>query len=203
MIDNQKWYSSISNGTALVKTNPNFSVRKEKILIVVFPRKLPGWSLTFHLSHPKRTVLWWLVAKAIFRQLKKSERDILRLIGVQSPDQVFLLVKFILSDEFTENERPRREQVLRRIQRVFSSFPQLSENSLRSFHPSIDVHKVWTNRKRLKPVRFVGVGYNDHGHLSSLPSWKDQILYEEDPEINDMYTSDLYDSLLRDLRLVP
>ena len=32
----------------------------------------------------------------------------------------------------------------------------------------------------------MGVGYKDHGSLSSAPSWKDQILFtEEEPEVED------------------
>ena len=50
---------------------------------------------------------------------------------------------------------------------------------------SFDAFKVWSPVV-LSEERRMGVGYKDHGSLSSAPSWKDQILFtEEEPEVED------------------
>jgi hypothetical protein len=174
---------------------------KEKILTIIMPRSLPGWRIQASLSHSKFTAAQWLINKAILRNLSKVDQGTLRILGSQLPDSYFVLIKFILSDKFQESEGVHRQQIIPIIQKSFS-FHKISRDYLLSFTPSVRVFKVWTKRRSLKPKRFVGVGYNDHGHLSSLPSWKDQILYTDDTG-SKCEPDFLLDDLQRAFRLTP
>jgi len=195
------WNTLLDTGMAHVPTSV-LSRQKEKILTIIFPRQLPGWRIEVRLSHTKYKFAHWLITKAIFQKTSKREGEILRILGSQLPDGYYILIKFILSSEFSSESSNRRQQTIPIIQKNFPSFPRISRDYLLSFHPREEICKVWTKRKSLKPIRFVGVGYNDHGHLSSLPSWKDQILYTDNSDLN-VEVHNLLDSLRLSFRLSP
>lgn len=194
------WSNLLNLGTARVKTVSLFR-EKEKMLVIILPHQLPGWRIEVTLSHTKQRTCQWLVNKAILRNLSKWDLEVLRIIGGQLPDAYYFLIKFIISDEFRKAGSTQRQQIIPIIQKHFL-IPKVSKDYLCSFKPEIDICKVWTKKKSLKPKRFIGVGYNDHGHLSSLPSWKDQILYSDDTGSKEE-PSFIYDSLLRAFRLDP
>jgi hypothetical protein len=64
---------------------------------------------------------------------------------------------------------------------------------LGAYHPRIWAFKEW------RPIpyligRRIGVGYKDHGSLSTAPSWKDQMVLTEEG------TEEKFDSVLSELR---
>lgn len=60
-----------------------------------------------------------------------------------------------------------------------------------SFCPEMFVFKMWTLQTMLPPKRYIGIGYNDHGTLSTAPSWKDQLTSdgEEIPRLSVLHFS--------------
>jgi hypothetical protein len=190
-----------TSGITQVKTISHPRWQKEKILTVMFPRQLPGWRLELVLSHTKQKVFRWLIVKSLYGELSRREKQILRIMGAILSNQEFLIAKFILSNEFELSEYPVRQQCIPILQEK-CRFPSISKDYLNSYQPALDFFRIWTKRRSLKPIRFIGVGYNDHGHLSSVPSWKEQILYSDNT--GDIYESDfLLTRLKSSLRLVP
>jgi hypothetical protein len=48
------------------------------------------------------------------------------------------------------------------------------QQQLDSFTPQLEIFKIWTDRVKIPPKRYIGVGYKDHGNLSSALSWREQ-----------------------------
>lgn len=163
-------YKLLVGGTySPVISTENFLEETQKILLVITPQSLPGWSIIAASSHSRRKTLWWLIARCLFQEASDKEKAILRLLTVGDPEFVHEIVDFIIS---TKSGRTR----IRAANLLVVLFPELTERFLVSFRPTVRLQKVWTEIRKLPPKRFVGMGYNDHGTLASTPSWKEQML---------------------------
>lgn len=166
-----------SKNASDISTRDSFPSETQNILLVITPQRLPGWSIIATSSHSRRKTLWWLIARCLFQNASPQEKDVLRLLTVGDPEVVHEIVDYATSTV------PGRQRV-HTANLLSIEFPQCTERFLCSFQPSLRVRRLWTEVKKLPPKRFVGVGYNDHGSLSSTPSWKEQML--SDPEDTDV-----------------
>lgn len=160
-----------------IPTRDSFPSETQNILLVITPNNLPGWSIIATSSHSRRKTVWWLIARCLFQEPTSNEVAILKLLTVGDSEAVHEIVDFATSTK-SGKQRVRAANLLELL------FPEVSERFLASFRPKAYIFRYWTEVKRIPPKRFVGVGYKDHGSLSTTPSWKEQMLF--DPEQSDV-----------------
>lgn len=144
----------------------------ERILWIVTPLRLPGWSILFQSTHTRERTLRHLLLKLILQRINKNEAQVLTMLVVALPEEQYEILELILSNQSKiQNVQLRLLQLL--VENEFLGI----KDPVREFHsyvPELYVFKMWTLETRVPPKRYIGVGYNDHGTLSTAPSWKDQ-----------------------------
>lgn len=145
----------------------------ERILWIISPLRLPSWSIYFRSSHTRRLTLQHLLLKHLLEGLNKNERVVMLNLTVAQPDLEYDILEIILTNNFTKTSS--KSAVLQEL--VQHNFLGITDplRQYASFSPKMSIFKVWTEMKRIPPKQVIGVGYNDHGTLSSVPSWKDQM----------------------------
>ena len=183
-------YSLQESWRTVLSTEPRFLPERSplnggerlKVLLVFTPIQVPGWSTILYGSSSKSNTLSWLLAKGVYRRLSKEEKILLGYLSLDRTDTHFL-VDLILSEKSAQKRSFR--QFGEKLRQNIPTFEKLSERFLSSFEPRALVYKIWTEPVKIAPARYIGVGYKDHGSLGSAPSWKDQILRdEEDSNVN-------------------
>ena len=168
------------NGVTKSLKEADFSYEESaaRILWIQSPALLPGWSIVFQSSRSRRLTLQHLTLKMLIVKIDNEEKVVLKQLLINLPDDEYQIFEIILSN-YSKSWKHRKE-----ILEQFSEFNFLEiENpyrQFRSFDVSLKVFKIWTERKRFPPVPYIGVGYKDHGSLSSNPSWKDQQSFDGD-----------------------
>jgi hypothetical protein len=103
-----------------------------------------------------------------------------QMLCVKLTDEDYEVIELIFSDH------SKSKQNLARILYLVTEYNFLElRDPFReywSFEPKMEIQKVWTDIQKIPPKRFIGVGYNDHGTLSTAPSWKDQL--SDDGEVS-------------------
>jgi hypothetical protein len=144
----------------------------ERILWIVTPRRLPGWSILFQSTHTRESTLKHLLLKLILQRINKNEAQVLTMLVVALPEEQYEILELILSNQ------QQIQNVQTRLLDLLSEYEFLGiKDPRREFHsyvPEMFIFKMWTLETRVPPKRYIGVGYNDHGTLSTAPSWKDQ-----------------------------
>jgi len=160
-----------------------FSINGElanRVLWVVTPTNLPGWTIVYQSSHNWITSLRHLLLKFLYQSLNKNEMTVIQMLCVKLTDEDYEIIELILKDH------SKIKQNLARILQLVSDYSFLGlKDPVRefwSFEPRMEIQKVWTEIRRIPPKRFIGIGYNDHGTLSTAPSWKDQL--SDDGEVS-------------------
>lgn len=101
----------------------------------------------------------------------------MQILSLDLPDPEFEIFDKILSNlsriQFCE------KKILEQF--IHHSFLGIVDpwREFRRFEPKMSIVKVWTEVAKLPPKRYIGVGYKDHGTLSTAPSWKDQQTEED------------------------
>jgi len=146
----------------------------------VNPRSASGWFVSFRSSHSSRNTLRHLLLKFLFQELNKNEMVVIQMIAVRLPDEEYSILEKILSNPI--KVKVHLDRVLRAISDY--NYFELSDPGryFWSFEPRMVVEKHWIEEKRIPPKRYIGVGYSDHGTLSTAPSWKEQLT--EDGEMS-------------------
>jgi hypothetical protein len=179
-IPKRNWQRLRDSDLVSLPLHPNLVGRQERCLWFSSPPKIPGWGLVIRSSHSREWCAWHLVGKLCLRDLNRSEKEVLKLLGATLDESWYLIVNFLLERRFDTNLVTRFEK--RRFWDTFNFhfFPTVKDPIQRfaSFEPSLSLSRVWVSGKTLPPVRFIGVGYKDHGTLSTLPSWKEQLVDE-------------------------
>lgn len=144
-----------------------------RVLWVVTPRRLPGWTIVFRSTHPWLSTLRHLLLKFLYMELNQNEIVVIQMLCVKLTDEDYEVIELILSDH------SKTKQNLARVLHLVSEYNFLGlRDPVRefwSFEPRLEIQKVWTEIQKIPPKRFIGVGYNDHGTLSTAPSWKEQL----------------------------
>lgn len=145
----------------------------ERILWTVTPVRLPGWSIIFQSTHTRELTLRHLLLKLIFDRINKNEAKVLTMLVVAEPPETYDILMLILSNQQRIiNVREKLLQLMSSNQFLGITDPR---RDYRSYSPQMFVFKMWTAETRIPPKRYIGIGYNDHGTLSTAPSWKDQL----------------------------
>lgn len=99
--------------------------------------------------------------------------SVIQMIAVKLTDEDYEILELILTNQ--SKIKQNLDRVLQLI--VDHEYFELTDpwREFLSFEPKLEIQKVWTEVKRLPPERYIGVGYNDHGTLSTAPSWKEQL----------------------------
>lgn len=94
--------------------------------------------------------------------------SVIQMIAVKLTDEDYEILELILTNQSIIKQNLGR--VLQLI--VDHEYLELTDpwREFLSFEPKLEIQKVWTEVKRLPPERYIGVGYNDHGTLSTAPS---------------------------------
>jgi hypothetical protein len=144
----------------------------ERILWIVTPLRLPGWSILFQSTHTRESTLKHLLLKLIFQRINKNEAQVLTMLVIALPQEQYEILELILSNQQKiQNVRERLLELLSQHEFLGIKDPR---REFHSFVPEMYIFKMWTLETRVPPKRYIGVGYNDHGTLSTAPSWKDQ-----------------------------
>lgn len=151
----------------------------ENTLWVVTPINLPGWSILFRCSHSRNLTLLHLTLKMLLEDLNKNEKFVMTMLTIGLREPEYQVLELILSNY--SKIKVLRSEILDECRH--SSFLGIEDplRQLRSFEPRLEISKMWTERAKLAPKRYIGVGYTDHGSISSTPSWKEQMI--EDGEV--------------------
>lgn len=161
----------------------------ERILWTVTPIRLPGWSIIFQSTHTRELTLRHLLLKLILQRINKNEAKVITMLVVAEPPETYEILLLILSNQQKiQNVRNALLQQLVEHQFLGITDPKRDFNS---FCPEMFLFKMWTLETRIPPKRYIGVGYNDHGTLSTAPSWKDQLTdsAEEIPRLSVLHFS--------------
>jgi hypothetical protein len=161
----------------------------ERILWTVTPIRLPGWSVIYQSTHTREQTLKHLLLKLILQEINKNEAEVLTMLVVALHPSDYEIMLLILSNQ-------NKIQGLRSVlQQWLDDYHFLgivdSKREFKSFCPEMFIFKMWTLEARLPPKRYIGIGYNDHGTLSTAPSWKDQLTDDGEvtPELSVMRIS--------------
>lgn len=155
-------------------TDLSLRARHPKVLSKYRNTSFPQWEVYLRGSHSARKIFHWLTSKRILGlSLSRSEELIYYVaIGSNQEADFYLLLK-----ELEKRSYPGRPI----LPQIDKNLPLLIETSriLHGYQPSVIYLKEW-NPVRITPLRRIGVGYKDKGHLGTEPSWKDQIVDEEE-----------------------
>lgn len=158
-------------------TDPPTRVRGRVTLASFRHHVQPNWVFLLRSTHPAEEYLQWLIAKYCIGRLNNSERTLMIWIASAKADWSRLL--FLLERERNEND-PKRFRSTHALLRTLDMLP-LALRILHGYQPEVFAYRSWSPQ-RLPEIRRIGVGYKDKGHLSSAPSWKDQIVFIEDDD---------------------
>jgi hypothetical protein len=174
----EAWRTVLSQeAKVLPERSPLNGGERLRVLAILTPLQVPGWSTILYGSSTKKRTLDWLLAKGVFQRLSKEEKELLGYISLDRTN-VHSLVDIILSDKSARKRSIRQFGEI--LQRSLPTFEKLTERYLLNFKPQAQCFKIWTEPIRVAPTRYIGVGYKDHGSLGSAPSWKDQILRDDE-----------------------
>lgn len=152
----------------------------DRVLWITTPRQLPGWTIIYRSSHSKELTLKHLILKYIIQELNLNELLVFRMLLIDLNDEDYSTIELILSNH--SKVKINLIAILDLISEY--KFLELGEplRFYNSFRPSMVINKLWSLIKKLPPKRYIGVGYKDHGTLSTAPSWKEQ--YVSDGEVD-------------------
>lgn len=155
-------------------TDLSLRARHPKVLSKYRNNAFPQWEVSLRSSHSRKVVFHWLLSKRMLGFSLSKGEDLI-FYSILSSDQEAEI--FLLSKEKERNSQNGRIQ----IEQKEENLQILIEMTriLHGFQPSVIYSQIW-NPVRITPLRRIGVGYKDKGHLGSEPSWKDQILTEEE-----------------------
>lgn len=114
----------------------------------------------------------------ILQRINKNEAQVLTMLVVAETPNTYDCLELIL---LNQNKIIKvRENLLKLL--VEHKFLGITDpwRNFNSYRPEMFIFKMWTQEARIPPKRYIGVGYNDHGTLSTAPSWKDQLTDDED-----------------------
>ena len=181
-------FSGISKFLTVVEQPSGWTT--ERILWSVTPVRLPGWSIIFQSTHTREQTLRHLLLKLILQRLNKNEVTVLSMLVVAETPKNYEVLLLILSNQ--QKILKFREPLLQLLaEHNFLGIASVPERGFRSYMPEMFIFKMWTLAAKLSPKRYIGIGYNDHGTLSTAPSWKDQLTddEEETPRLSDLQFS--------------
>jgi len=171
-------YQYFGGSLLLNTTDPPTRVRGRVTLASFRHHIQPNWVFLLRSTHPAEEYLQWLVAKYCIGRLGNSERTL--MIWIASSKATWSRLLFLLERD-RKNLDPRLFRGTNHFLLRSLELLPLALRILHGYKPEVFAYRSWSPQK-LPEVRRIGVGYKDKGHLSSAPSWKDQIVFTEDDD---------------------
>jgi len=159
-----------------LRESTSHEVDRKNTLLIIDSHQRPSWTVRFQLSHSRGDVTRWLVLKTIHQILGKEERVILGILGSIGSPSWFALITWLNQNLIQPGVHLNHDgQSL--LYKILKKNPNLSYHKdlarfFNSFQPELRINRVWQEKKRFPPKRFIGVGHNDQGALSSSPKWE-------------------------------
>ena len=154
-------------------TDPPEVVRGRCVLSLYRHHKNPDWWFILRGSHRPEEIVAWYLAKTLLQNRMREEDHQVGIYLVSGIELAFQGLRKIqrtfVGLSKSENVHPSSHKVLPLPLLV------LSERISLSFRPEYYPYRHFSPQK-LPPKRIIGVGYKDHGNLSTSPSWRDQVL---------------------------
>jgi len=183
---NRKNYSLLMDGslTSLPAPNSLSSKLGEGVLILEYPPvHPPGLGVILLSTHSKEKLFKHLLAKwTVGGYLRKSEKLIGAILVATLPDEInTLILNFVISYKIKYFED--RLVLWHKILQFVPHLPIDPLSYLNAFEPEIFILKKWMDRRRFPAKAYIGIGYSDHGHLSTTLAWQEQQVGEEQVEV--------------------
>jgi hypothetical protein len=183
---NRKDYSQLmAHSLSSLPTPDSLSSKLgERVLILEYPpAHLPGLGVIILSSTSKDKIFKHLLAKwVIGGYLRKSERLVgAMLIAQNSNLRNSIILDFMISHKINKFER--RKDLWNELLPLVLHLPIDPLSYLNAFEPEIFICRKWYDRKRFPAKRYVGIGYSDHGHLSTTLAWQEQMIGGEEVEL--------------------
>ena len=181
IVNRKRWDQILERKVTLVPEGLPPLRGDPRLLFSFPPPNLPGWLIFVSSTHHWKKTIQHLLLKRILFTLSKPEKQISRiLIGERNSTFLYHFWKLLEEEKFPKKSE-ENELFLHRCSVLYPDFlPMDYWRFLKSFDPGLIPTKVWIEKTKLPPKRYIGVGYNDQGHLSDSPSWQSQVLWNED-----------------------
>lgn len=158
-------------------TDLSLRARHPKILGGYRHHVFPQWIVNLRSSHSKKVLIRWILSKLILGYTLSRGEELIFLGSVESDMSADVFVHFLQKKRKT-GSKDGSQPLLPMIEETLPLLIQCSR-ILAGYTPSVIYLKDWRPVK-LPPKKVIGLGYTDHGTLGSGPSWKEQILEEEE-----------------------
>ena len=159
---------------SLPVADSSYEETADRVLWVVTPVRRPGWTIVFLSTFSKKKTLRHLVLKLLLQDLNENEKQVLTQLAIQLPEDEYKILEIILLSKNNNSLLLHRQKFCDLlVEHKFLGIVD-PERELPSYLPELLIQRVWTEKTQLAPKRYIGIGYNDHGSLSSAPSWKEQ-----------------------------
>jgi hypothetical protein len=182
---NRKNFSQLMDGSVSSLPSPDSLSKGAGRKVLVYeqpPIHLPGLGVIILSSHSKEQIFKHLLAKWVYEGfLRKSELLIGAILTATSRDTTQIILNFIVSYKILN--KIVRLQLWDQLLPFVNHLPEDPQRYLNAFEPEIFILRVWRDRKRFPAKRYIGIGYSDHGTLSTTLAWQEQMVGEEELEV--------------------
>jgi hypothetical protein len=181
-IPREQFQHFLNGSFSFLPHRPRPSRGRPRILLArVLPRVLPGLGAELRATHSVERCLRHLFLKGTLERLNENERTILTIISLKIDEPQFLVIEKLL-----QLQDYKEQQVLRSFgETILGEFPELfpvRPDNLKAFVPEASVYRIWIDTVQVRiPQR--KRGHTDQGTLASTPSWKEQMLTQEEEKI--------------------
>lgn len=149
---------------------------RESLIARVIPSQLPGLGAEIRSSHSVERTFRHIFLKGTEEVLNNNERLFTAMLSLRVDDVCFLILEKLLQlQQYGQLQRRAFGELVREI--VPDVVP-VQASDLRSYEPELFLYRLYMLPIQVhRPER--KRGHTDFGSLESSPSWKDQILWEE------------------------
>jgi hypothetical protein len=155
----------------------------ERTLIVEYPPKTPeGLGIQIVSSTTREKLFKHLLAKWCCKGfLRKSEKLIgaMLILVLRTENQIIL--DWIISHPIKKEKD--RFDLWKELLPFVSHLPESPLSYLNAFEPEVFILKKWYHKTRIPAKRYIGIGYSDHGTLSTTLAWQEQMVGGEQEEV--------------------
>lgn len=160
-------------------TDPPEAVRGRWTIGLYRHHRDSDWWFLLKSTHRSEDVVAWYLAKQLLERRMGREDELVGKYLVVEEEMLYRL----------QYQVQHHVELIKGLDRIQSTTPHflpldlwiLCERIVSSYHPRFFAYRHWSPQK-LPPVRYIGVGYKDHGSISTAPSWKDQMLTDEEDQ---------------------
>lgn len=166
-------------------TDPPERVRGTYTLGLYRHHSNPQWWFILRGTHRVEETICWILAKHILGWRIAKKDSLLLDYLVADRDRTVALkkrVRHLSPDLFGTTVHPDLYLENRASEHLLA----FSKRVVRSFDPQVFPYRHWSPQ-RLPPKRYIGIGYRDHGSLSTAPAWQDQLVFSDEDTYPELF----------------